>query len=54
MQEMGTLVKAVAVGSTCSDRFLFVLTAPFYNMTPEERIDADNRSIYVGNVSTIH
>ncbi|KAM9817420.1 embryonic polyadenylate-binding protein 2 [Neosynchiropus ocellatus] len=22
----------------------------FYNMTPEERIDADNRSIYVGNV----
>ncbi|KAM9825063.1 embryonic polyadenylate-binding protein 2 [Syngnathus typhle] len=23
---------------------------PFYNMTPEERIDADNRSIYVGNV----
>ncbi|NP_001281170.1 embryonic polyadenylate-binding protein 2 [Cynoglossus semilaevis] len=24
--------------------------APFYNMTPEERIDADNRSIYVGNV----
>ncbi|XP_068617059.1 embryonic polyadenylate-binding protein 2 [Brachionichthys hirsutus] len=23
---------------------------PFYNMTPEERIDADNRSVYVGNV----
>nr|XP_033482321.1 embryonic polyadenylate-binding protein 2 isoform X2 [Epinephelus lanceolatus] len=22
---------------------------PFYNMTPEERIDADNRSVYVGN-----
>uniref|UniRef100_A0AAZ1X117 RRM domain-containing protein n=1 Tax=Oreochromis aureus TaxID=47969 RepID=A0AAZ1X117_OREAU len=25
-------------------------SGPFYNMTPEERIDADNRSIYVGNV----
>lgn len=25
-------------------------TGPFYNMTPEERMDADNRSIYVGNV----
>lgn len=25
-------------------------TGPFYNMTPEERIDADNRSVYVGNV----
>ncbi|XP_040016437.2 embryonic polyadenylate-binding protein 2 isoform X1 [Gasterosteus aculeatus] len=25
-------------------------TRPFYNMTPEERIDADNRSVYVGNV----
>ncbi|KAM6942684.1 embryonic polyadenylate-binding protein 2 [Xenentodon cancila] len=23
---------------------------PFYNMTPEERIEADNRSVYVGNV----
>ncbi|KAI9531844.1 embryonic polyadenylate-binding protein 2 isoform X1 [Gymnodraco acuticeps] len=23
---------------------------PFYNMTPEERMDADNRSVYVGNV----
>ncbi|XP_076011848.1 embryonic polyadenylate-binding protein 2 [Genypterus blacodes] len=23
---------------------------PFYNMTHEERIDADNRSVYVGNV----
>ena len=22
----------------------------FYNMTHEERIDADNRSVYVGNV----
>lgn len=29
-------------------------TGPFYNMTPEERIDADNRSIYVGNVRNIH
>lgn len=28
-------------------------TGPFYNMTPEERIDADNRSIYVGNVRHI-
>uniref|UniRef100_A0A087XMB4 PABPN1 like, cytoplasmic n=1 Tax=Poecilia formosa TaxID=48698 RepID=A0A087XMB4_POEFO len=25
-------------------------SGPFYSMTPEERIDADNRSIYVGNV----
>ncbi|XP_028298952.1 embryonic polyadenylate-binding protein 2 [Gouania willdenowi] len=23
---------------------------PFYNMSPEERVDADNRSVYVGNV----
>ncbi|XP_011608425.1 embryonic polyadenylate-binding protein 2 isoform X2 [Takifugu rubripes] len=30
---------------TCSPR-----PGPFYNMTPEERIDADNRSVYVGNV----
>lgn len=28
-------------------------TGPFYNMTPEERMDADNRSVYVGNVRCI-
>lgn len=28
-------------------------TGPFYNMTPEERIDADHRSVYVGNVSLV-
>lgn len=28
-------------------------TGPFYNMTPEERIDADHRSVYVGNVSIV-
>lgn len=32
-------------------QFVFVsATGPFYNMTPEERMDADNRSVYVGNV----
>ncbi len=35
--------------------FLFVSsTGPFYNMTPEERIDADNRSVYVGNVRLVY
>lgn len=29
-------------------------TGPFYNMTPEERIDADNRSVYVGNVRLVY
>lgn len=34
--------------------FVFVSsTGPFYNMTPEERIDADNRSVYVGNVRLV-
>lgn len=33
--------------------FLFWFTGPFYNMTPEERIDADNRSVYVGNVRLV-
>lgn len=28
-------------------------SGPFYNMTPEERIDADNRSVYVGNVRLV-
>lgn len=32
--------------------FVF-FTGPFYNMTPEERIDADHRSVYVGNVSLV-
>lgn len=35
-------------------QFVFVSsTGPFYNMTPEERIDADNRSVYVGNVRLV-
>lgn len=33
--------------------FFFSSTGPFYNMTPEERIDADHRSVYVGNVSCL-
>ena len=36
---------------TVSDFVSF--TGPFYNMTPEERMDADNRSVYVGNVRCI-
>lgn len=28
-------------------------TALFYHMSQEERIDADNRSVYVGNVSLL-
>lgn len=36
-------------------QFVFVSsTGPFYNMTPEERIDADNRSVYVGNVRLVY
>lgn len=63
IQEIDMLVKIISVNFPWSmlhvqkkrKQFVFVSsTGPFYNMTPEERIDADNRSVYVGNVRLVY
>lgn len=46
------LSTAAAVHTISAEAFVS-FTGPFYNMTPEERIDADNRSVYVGNVRRV-
>ena len=54
MQEVQVIIVFSSPGVTHCLHFLVSFTGPFYNMTPEERIDADNRSVYVGNVRMIY